>query len=168
MPPPKRRPVATAEIKFAERVRLIRQAGLDTPRQLGEYLPTDTAEIAPLPARIDAIAALLRDAYHLAHPTTMLFFVMYDIEHPRIRTHLARYLLRKGCHRVQKSIFLARLDRAQYEEIHQTLKSIQEAYDNHDSILLVPIGQDELRAMRLLGKTLDVELITGQRNVLFF
>jgi CRISPR-associated endonuclease Cas2 len=98
----------------------------------------------------------------------MLFFVMYDIEHPRIRTHLARYLLRKGCHRVQKSIFLARLDRAQYEEIYQTLKGIQEAYDNHDSLLLVPIGQDELRAMRLLGKTVDVELVTGQRNVLFF
>ena len=168
MPPRPRRLPATAEIKFTEHVRLIRQAGLDAPRLLGEQLPAGTAEIAPLPARIDTIAALLRDAYRLATPTAMLFFVMYDIEHPRIRTHLARYLLRKGCHRVQKSIFLARLDRAQYEEIYQTLKGIQEAYDNHDSLLLVPIGQDELRAMRLLGKTLDVELIAGQRNMLFF
>ena len=168
MPPRSRRPAATAEVKFVERVRLIRQAGLESPHLLGGQLPADIAEIAPLPARIDVIAALLRDTYRQAHATTMLFFVMYDIEHSRIRTHMARYLLRKGCHRVQKSIFLANLNRAQYEEIYQTLKSIQQAYDNHDSLLLVPIGQDELRAMRLLGKTLDVELIAGKRNMLFF
>ena len=167
MPPRPRRPPRTPEIKFTERVRLIRQAGLDQPRLLADQLPADTAEIAPLTARIEAIAALLRDAYRFAHPTAMLFFIMYDVEHNRIRTHLARYLLRKGCYRVQKSIFLAALDRPQYEEIYQTLKSIQEAYDNHDSILFVPIGHDDLRALRLLGKSIDFELVTGRRNVLF-
>ena len=39
----------------------------------------------------------------------MLFFVMYDIESNKVRHQVVKYLLRKGCTRVQKSIFLSDL-----------------------------------------------------------
>jgi len=69
---------------------------------------------------------------------------------------------------VQKSIFLAQLNPKTYEEIHHTLKEIQKTYDNHDSIFLVPIAEDELRAMRVVGKNVDCALITDEKNTLFF
>ena len=47
-------------------------------------------------------------------PPNMLFFVMYDIESDKVRRHIAKYLERKGCTRVQRSIFLADLDTADY------------------------------------------------------
>ncbi len=98
----------------------------------------------------------------------MLYFVMYDIENDKIRNHIAKFLIRKGCTRVQKSIFLADTQRQIYSEIHQTLKEVQEVYDNHDSIFLVPIASDDLRAMKVIGENLDLDLTLGNKNTLFF
>jgi CRISPR-associated endonuclease Cas2 len=156
------------EIRLIERVRLIQKAGIESPRRLRKFLPEDLSGFEGLDSRIETITRLLRTHRPTTPATHMLFFIMYDIEHNKIRTHIAKYLLRKGCHRVQKSIFLAQLTRKTYEEIHQTLKEIQETYDNHDSIFLVPIAEDELRAMRVVGKNLDFELITDKKNTLFF
>jgi CRISPR-associated protein Cas2 len=41
------------------------------------------------------------------NPLNMIYFVMYDIEDNRVRNQVARYLIKKGCARVQKSIFIA-------------------------------------------------------------
>lgn len=98
----------------------------------------------------------------------MIYFVMYDIEHDKIRTQIARYLLKKGCTRVQKSIFLANSDRKMFDEIQQTLKGVQEMYENNDSIFFVPVSTDEIRAMKVIGKSVDFDLITRSKNTLFF
>jgi len=92
---------------------------------------------------------------------------MYDIEHNKIRNYIAKYLQRKGCTRVQKSIFLASTDRKKYDEIQNTLKSVQEMYENNDSVFFVPVSTDEIRAMKVIGKSVDFDLITGSRNTLF-
>ena len=101
-------------------------------------------------------------------PTNMLFFVMYDIESDKVRRHIAKYLERKGCTRVQRSIFLADLDTADYQEIKTDLAEVQSLYDNHDSIIVCPISTDQLRAMRIIGQQIDVDIITHNRNTLFF
>lgn len=101
-------------------------------------------------------------------PTNMLFFVMYDIESDKVRRHIAKYLERKGCARVQRSIFLADLDTADYQEIKTDLAEVQSLYDNHDSIIVCPISTDQLRAMRIIGQQIDVDIITHNRNTLFF
>ena len=98
----------------------------------------------------------------------MLFFVMYDIESDKVRRHVAKYLERKGCTRVQRSIFLADLDAADYQEIKTDLAEVQSLYDNHDSIIVCPISTDQLRAMRIIGQQIDVDIITHNRNTLFF
>lgn len=98
----------------------------------------------------------------------MLFFIMYDIENNKVRTQIAKYLIKKGCLRVQKSIFFAETERKVFNEIHSDLKDIQELYDNMDSIFFVPVSSDQLRAMKIVGQSIDFELITGNKNTLFF
>lgn len=85
-----------------------------------------------------------------------------------MRNQIVKYLIRTGCTRVQKSIFLADLPIAVYDEIRTNLTEVQQCYDNEDSILIVPISTDYLRSMKVIGQTLDVDLILKTKNTLFF
>ncbi len=98
----------------------------------------------------------------------MLFFVMYDIESNKVRSQVVRYLQRQGCSRVQKSIFLANLPVSVYDTIRQDLTEVQAAYDNNDSILVVPISTDLLQAMKIIGQSIDVDVITKSKSTIFF
>lgn len=81
----------------------------------------------------------------------MLFFVMYDIESNKVRNQIVKYLIRSGCHRIQKSIFLANLSHEKFNRIKDDLTEVQSYYDNNDSILLVPISTDYIQAMKIIG-----------------
>lgn len=98
---------------------------------------------------------------------TMLFLIMYDIEDDRVRTLIARYLLKKGCIRIQKSVYIAEAPRKVYEEIAERLRAVNELYTNEDSILLIPLSVDEVRGMRVIGKDIDIRLLTDPPNLLF-
>ena len=98
----------------------------------------------------------------------MLFFVMYDIESNKVRRYVVKYLEKKGCTRIQKSIFLADVSMDKYKKIRDDLTEVQAAYNNSDSILVVPISTDYLKAMKVIGKNIDVDIITHTRNTLFF
>lgn len=86
-------------------------------------------------------------------PSNMIFFVMYDIESNKVRTLVSKYLERKGCTRIQKSIFLADLDRSVFDEIRSDLVDVQSCYENRDSIILVPISTDYLQSMKVIGQS---------------
>ncbi len=101
-------------------------------------------------------------------PSNMIFFVMYDIESNKVRTLVSKYLERKGCTRIQKSIFLADLDRSVFDEIRSDLVDVQSCYENRDSIILVPISTDYLQSMKVIGQSVDVDIITKNINTLFF
>ncbi len=100
--------------------------------------------------------------------SAMLFFVMYDIESNKVRTLIAKYLEKKGCTRIQKSIFLADLDRSVFEQIRSDLAEVQACYENNDSLILVPISTDYLQSMKVIGKSINIDLITKNMNTLFF
>jgi CRISPR-associated protein Cas2 len=97
-----------------------------------------------------------------------LFFVMYDIESDKVRRLIVKYLQRKGCTRVQRSVFLADLPLKEYDNIRADLTEAQSAYDNDDSILVVPVSTDMMQAMRIIGKNIDIDLIMHSSNTLFF
>lgn len=122
-------------------------------------------EMPDLSLRIQTILGLTQQ--HRS-ATNMLFFVMYDIESNKVRRCIVKYLENKGCTRVQKSIFLANLSIEKYQSIRDDLAEVQAAYDNQDSILIVPITTDYLKSMRVIGKNIDIDIITHTRNTLFF
>ncbi len=101
-------------------------------------------------------------------PEEMYCFIMYDIEDNKVRRLVAKYLEKKGCMRVQKSIFFAKLHRKLYLEVTTALKEIQDAYENKDSILAMPVGEDMLNSLLIIGKELTYEFNRKQSNTYFF
>ena len=73
-----------------------------------------------------------------------------------------------GCFRIQRSIFLADLTPERFEKIRTELTEVQSYYENEDSILIVPVSTDLLKSMRIIGKSLDVDIIMRTKNTLFF
>jgi CRISPR-associated protein Cas2 len=97
----------------------------------------------------------------------MTFFVFYDIENDKIRTHISNYLQRMGCIRIQKSVFLVKTHRSKYDEIGAALKEIQAAYENTDSVMLVPIPENEVSNMKVIGAELDIDFILQESGTLW-
>lgn len=75
---------------------------------------------------------------------------------------------KRGCTRVQNSIFIADLPVKVYEQIQQDLKEVQGCYDNHDSILVVPVPAEHLRSMCIIGRDIDLDTIMKAKSTLFF
>lgn len=152
-------------IPYIEILRKLSRAGVrKSPvinRRTGDFncLPT-------LQERVDFLMGIVNRPVRPA--TNMLFFVMYDIESDKVRYHIAKYLERKGCTRIQRSIFLADLDKTVYDEIKSDLAEVQSLYDNHDSIIVCPVSTDQIRAMQIIGEDISIDVIIRSRNTLFF
>lgn len=150
---------------YIELLKKLKHSGLS-----GSPPPNRTAvkldDLVSIEERINRVLNLINDKNRKA--TNMLFFVMYDIENNKVRNYIAKYLLKKGCSRIQKSIFLADLSISVYEEIKQDLSEVQQTYENNDSIILVPISTDYLQSMKIIGQNIDIDLITHTKNTLFF
>lgn len=153
------------KITFAEKLRQIKKTGITDTAPLNKKA-ANLDEIPELNIRIKRVLNIFKE--HSKRQNTMLYFVMYDIENDKIRTQISKFLIRKGCVRIQKSIFLADTKRPTYQDIHETLKEVQDVYDNHDSIFLVPISSDDLRSMKVIGENIDFDLTLGNKNTLFF
>ena len=98
----------------------------------------------------------------------MIFFVMYDIASNKVRRAVVKYLERSGCHRVQRSIFLADTKPEMCQQIQKDLTVVQAMYDNKDSIFIVPLSIDYIRSMKVIGENIDFDLILKTRSTLFF
>ena len=122
-----------------------------------------------LPSIDQRIQKILQIVQRPNHPANyMIFFVMYDISSNKVRTLIAKYLEEKGCTRIQRSVYLADLPASTFETIKEDLTEVQAAYENNDSILIIPISTGYLDAMKIIGQEVNVDLITHTRNTLFF
>lgn len=127
---------------------------------------TDEDDLAPLDVRVKRLFELAERAKK--NIGNMLFFVMYDIEDDKVRRYVVRYLERRGCMRIQKSIFLANQTVETFNEIKSDLEEVQGVYENQDSILVVPITVDYLNAMKVIGHNVNFDVITRSKSTLFF
>ena len=160
------RPRTKGERKtYIETLKLLNRAGLKGTRSTDSVVKvSDTIE--SLNERIEKITGVFKHYENKAGH--MIYFIMYDIENNKIRNHISKFLIRKGCIRVQKSIFIAESDRKRYDELNTTLKEVQAMYENDDSIFFVPVSVDEIRAMKIIGKNVDFSMIVSNPNTLFF
>jgi len=144
----------------------IRAAGFSERNLIRTKTDEDFNELDNLDKRIEKLLSITKQAKK--DPTSMLFFVMYDIESNKVRRLVAKYLIRQGCYRIQRSIFLADMPHEKCEKIKSDLVDVQAAYDNEDSILFVPISTDLIRAMKVIGCKIDIDVIMRKQNTLFF
>ena len=152
------------ELNFYEKILKVKQSGLSDDSDL-TYVQKDYKTL-PLDQRLPLVNKILKKM-KTKSIDEIYAFILYDIENDKIRTHIAKYLIKKGCHRVQKSVFLVGTKRSKYNEIYKTLKEINAMYDNHDSIFFIPIGEDILNKMKIVGLNIDFELITNPGNTMF-
>ena len=150
---------------FLQKMDKLKRAGISSNREISTSI-NDPSPITDISERVRQIIGLINTPNKNTY--SMTFFVMYDIENNKVRYQIAKYLERKGCIRVQRSIFLADLNSDVFNEIKADLAEVQSLYDNHDSILIVPISSDYLQAMKIIGQSIDVDIITKTKNTLFF
>lgn len=151
-------------LSFVDQMKKLIASGInDSPKIV---VKDDSDALTPLEERVQDILGLSDNARK--RKDRMLFFVMYDIESDKVRRLVVKYLIREGCTHIQKSIFLADRPVATYNKIKSDLAEVQAVYDNEDSIIVLPVTTDYLRMMKVIGKNIDVDIITHNKNTLFF
>lgn len=153
---------AKREFDLVERLKMLTDAGFR------EELPVDPEidELDSLSTRLERILGIVNNQPVKA--TEMTYLIMYDIRSNKVRTLVAKYLKKNGCIRIQKSVFLARSENKQFRNIVDTLAKVNSYYENKDSILLAPINTTDLRAMQVIGKDLQIDILQNPPNTLFF
>ena len=153
------------ELTFPQKLAKLKHAGIQGSKMLSGD-SSDWEFLGGIDERIERVLGIISNPNRKI--TDMLFFVMYDIESNKVRYQVAKYLLRMGCFRIQRSIFLAELSSEKYERIRSDLTEVQSYYENQDSILIVPVSTDLLKSMKIIGKSIDVDIILRTKNTLFF
>ena len=120
---------------------------------------------ASLGSRIEQIIAWLA-SHPIRTDNDMMYLAMYDISDDKIRLHVAKYLKAKGMIRIQKSVWLGSSDRREYRDIGTTLRDINTAYKNMDSIVMLPVTTETMAGMHLIGANADFQMITKPPKVL--
>jgi len=151
------------EKSLYEKIRLIRKAGLDP----GVPLHYDEEQLPPLSERIKQLQAMLGKSI-LRKPGYVMFFIMYDIENNRVRRYIAKYLIKKGYVRVQKSVFFGNVPREIHNKVCETLKAVNDKYENGDSLLFLPVSQDMFHNLKVVGQNLSYELSIEHKSTLIF
>ena len=152
-------------LSFVEKMKRLASAGIKGSPKIEQVDETEDS-LEPLEVRVKKILGLSEGARR--KQGNMLFFVMYDIESNKVRRLVVRYLIRLGCSRIQKSIFLADLPIETYDKVKSELAEVQAAYDNQDSIIVLPITTDYLKMMKVIGRNVNVDIITHSVSTLFF
>ncbi len=96
----------------------------------------------------------------------MLTWVIYDITEDKSRTKIAKICKGYGLYRVQKSAFLGNLNNNEIDELSLRCQDIMD--EEVDSIYVFPMGDEDFKKAKLLGKDFDRELINNEIISKFF
>jgi CRISPR-associated protein Cas2 len=152
---------------FAERMKALGEAGLKHSDSMRPDPRTaKSLEGLDREARLNTLIEILSKTSNMK-PGNMLTFIMYDIENNRIRRYISKYLEKQGYVRVQKSVFFGDVSRALHRKVCDTLKEVNEKYENGDSIMFLPVSADMFSGLKVVGKNLEYELTIQNRSTLF-
>jgi len=98
--------------------------------------------------------------------STILAWVMYDITKNKPRNKVSRLCKKFGLIRVQKSIFLGKLDTNRFDELAEHFHDLID--DDTDSVYLFPFCQEDFRRIQVLGQGFDKKLVNDEILSTFF
>lgn len=131
----------------------------------------ETSELAQLENALPVNLSRFMEWFKKEKPKNsedMYCFILYDIENNKIRRILSKFLEKKGCIRIQKSVFFAKIHRKLFKEIKDVICDLQQCYENQDTIIMLPVGEDLLNNMHCIGQNFDMELLTKEKHTLIF
>jgi len=99
----------------------------------------------------------------------MAQILFYDIEADNLRSKIADKILRIGFERIQYSVFVGLLDRKRLTLLMEELNRLidTQKYPN-DKLYVIEVPVERIQKMKMLGKPLDTDYLTGNKDVLFF
>ncbi len=98
--------------------------------------------------------------------SSILAWIMYDITENKIRSRISKTCKKYGLTRVQKSIFLGRLDTNRFDELAENCLDLID--EDTDSVYLFPFCQDDFRRIQVLGQGFDKKLVNDEILSKFF
>ena len=97
---------------------------------------------------------------------SVLAWILYDVSADRRRNKVAKMCKQYGLLRVQKSVFLGRLERNRFDELAEACLDLID--EDTDSVYLFPFCQDDFRQVEVLGQGFDKELVNDEMLQQFF
>jgi len=144
---------------------LFYKANIHPTHQLKQHNHSiDDILLLPLQDRIAFLLNILKKSYP---KFKNMYLIMYDIEKDKVRNQIAKYLIKKGCIRIQKSIYIISTNYNTINLIKENLKYIQSLYDNNDSIIIMPISKDILTKSEIIGKEIYLDFLSNPNSTLF-
>ncbi|HSA05825.1 MAG TPA: CRISPR-associated endonuclease Cas2 [Candidatus Gastranaerophilales bacterium] len=95
----------------------------------------------------------------------MLVWAIYDISKNKIRTKIVKLCKNVGLYRVQKSVFLGKLEPNDIDELK--VQSGDLIDEKTDSVYIFPMCDADFKKAVLLGQAFDEALVTDQIKELF-
>jgi len=95
----------------------------------------------------------------------MIVWVMYDIAQPKRLAKIAKICLRGGLFRVQKSVYVGRLNHNQLDELKLEIKDTMHLEE--DAVYFFPMERDNFERGNLLGKPFDRAMASGDIKAYF-
>jgi CRISPR-associated protein Cas2 len=96
----------------------------------------------------------------------ILAWIMYDIVSNKARSRVAKKCKKYGMTRVQKSIFLGKLDINRFDELTEIC--LDEIDEKTDSVYLFPFCQEDFRRIQVLGQGFDKQMVNDEILSKFF
>ena len=96
----------------------------------------------------------------------MLTWVIYDIVDTKKRNKIAKACKGYGLYRVQKSVFLGRVNNNEVDELSIRCKDIIE--EDKDSVYIFPMCDNDFKKVKLLGQAFDKKLVSDEILAKFF
>lgn len=97
---------------------------------------------------------------------SVLVWIIYDIRENKARNKVAKACKKYGLIRVQKSVFLGRLERNRFDELCEICFSLING--DVDSVYLFPFCQEDFRGIKVLGQGFDRKLVNDEILAEFF
>ncbi len=97
---------------------------------------------------------------------SVLIWVIYDIAEDKFRTKVAKALKKYGLIRVQKSVFLGKLESNRFDEVSEMCLELID--EKTDSVYLFPFCQEDFRNIKVLGQGFDKKLVNDEVLSKFF
>ncbi len=98
--------------------------------------------------------------------SSILTWIIYDIVENKKRNKVAKACKKAGLVRVQKSVFLGRLESSRFDELGEICREIID--EEEDSVYLFPFCQEDFRRIKVLGQGFDKKLVNEEILAKFF
>ena len=98
--------------------------------------------------------------------SSILVWIVYDIVENKTRTKVAKACKQFGLQRVQKSVFLGKLESNRFDELGEKCLSLID--EEEDSVYLFPFCQDDFKRINVLGQGFDKKLVNDEILAKFF